>query len=131
MDRVDAILRFLGIAAETGSEDIRKIIRLMVDQKATFAAIDFSRDLHLDDHAKKITYQRIRRALRMGIVNLATMFTDYPENEILLEYANNLFEYQNVHIEIQRLRNEKVRHGQISIQHFFDGLLQESYHSPN
>lgn len=131
MDRVDSILRFLGIAAETGSEDIRKVIRLMVDQKITFAAVDFARDLHLTAHEKKIAYQRIRRALRVGITNLATMCTDYPENEILLEYANNLFEYQNVHIEIQRLHNQPVRHGQISIQHFFDGLLQESYHSPN
>lgn len=131
MDRVNSILRFLGIAAETGSEDIRKVIRLMVDQKLNFATVDFARDLHLTDHEKKITYQRIRRALRMGIANLATMCTDYPENEILLEYANNLFEYQNVHVEIQRLHNEKVRRGQVSIQHFFDGLLQESYHSPN
>ncbi len=127
MDHVDEVLRFLGIAAETGSKDIRKIIRVMIDQKITFSSLDYQRDFHISDHEKKITFQRIRRALRVGITNLATMCMDYPENDILLEYANNLFEYQNIHIEIQRLRNnEDVRRGQVSIQHFFDGLLQES-----
>ncbi|MDN3537535.1 DNA-binding domain-containing protein [Limosilactobacillus fermentum] len=62
----------------------------------------------------------------MGITNLATMCIDYPENDILLEYANNLFEYQNIHVEIQRLHHQDVRRGQVSIQRFFDGLLQES-----
>lgn len=126
MDHVDTVLRFLGIASETGSEDIRKIIRVMIDQKASFSSIDFQRDFHADDHEKKIAYQRIRRALRVGITNLATMCIDYPENDILLEYANNLFEYQNIHVEIQRLHHQDVRRGQVSIQRFFDGLLQES-----
>lgn len=126
MDHVDTVLRFLGIASETGSEDIRKIIRVMIDQKTSFSSIDFQRDFHADDHEKKIAYQRIRRALRVGITNLATMCIDYPENDILLEYANNLFEYQNIHVEIQRLHHQDVRRGQVSIQRFFDGLLQES-----
>lgn len=53
MDHVDTVLRFLGIASETGSEDIRKIIRVMIDQKASFSSIDFQRDFHADDHEKK------------------------------------------------------------------------------
>ncbi len=127
MNHVNEVLRFLGIAAENGSEDIRKIIRLMIDQNLNFGSVNFQRDLNMDSHEKKIVYQRIRRALRVGVTNIATMCTDYPENDILLEYANNLFEYQNVHIEIQRFKNDKIRRGQISIQHFFDGLLQESF----
>jgi two-component system response regulator YcbB len=63
----------------------------------------------------------------VGITNLAGMCNEYSENEILLEYANALFEYQNVYIEIQKMRHEDVPNGQISLQHFFDGLLQESH----
>ena len=88
MDRVNAILRFLGIASETGNKEILKIIRIMVDQNISFSSIDFQRDLGLDEHEKKIVYQRIRRALRVGITNLAGMCNEYSENEILLEYAN-------------------------------------------
>lgn len=127
MDHVDTVLRFLGIASETGSEDIRKIIRVMIDQKTSFSSIDFQRDFHADDHEKKIAYQRIRRALRVGITNLATMCIDYPDNEMLLDYANNLFEYQNIHVEMQHQNGKELERGQISLQHFFDGLLQEIY----
>ncbi len=47
----------------------------------------------------------------MGITNLAGMCNEYSENEILLEYANALFEYQNVYIEIQKMRHEDVPNG--------------------
>ncbi|MDD6421404.1 MAG: DNA-binding domain-containing protein, partial [Lactobacillus delbrueckii] len=68
-----------------------------------------------------------RRTLHIGIVNLATMCIDYPDNEMLLDYANNLFEYQNIHVEMQHQNGKELERGQISLQHFFDGLLQESY----
>jgi len=127
MDHVNEVLRFIGIASDTGSKDIRKIIRLMIDQNLSLNSINFERDFNITDHKKKVIYQRIRRELRVGVVNLAAMCMDYPENDILLEYANNLFDYQNIHIEIQRLKGKKIQRGQVSIQHFFDGLLQESF----
>ena len=67
------------------------------------------------------------RSFGTGIVNLATMCIDYPDNEMLLDYANNLFEYQNIHVEMQYQNGKELERGQISLQHFFDGLLQESY----
>lgn len=123
-DQINRTLRFLGISAENGSKDIRRIIRLMVDQNIEFNEVDFERDLNLTEHQKKVVYQRIRRAIKAGIANLAAMCIDYPENDVLLEYANNLFEYQNVHIEIQHLKNAGGVQSKVSIQHFFDGLLQ-------
>ena len=98
----------------------------MVDQKRGFSDIDFASVLHFDANTKKIVFQRIRRALKVGLNNLANMFLDYPENEILMEYANNLFGYKNVHNEVLKLKGVQNNGGQISLQHFFDGLLQES-----
>lgn len=126
VDRIKSILRFLGITAETGCQDIIRIISLMVDQKLGFSDIDFASVLHFDAHTKKIVFQRIRRALKVGLNNLANMFLDYPENEILMEHANNLFGYKNVHNEVLKLKGVQNNGGQISLQHFFDGLLQES-----
>lgn len=119
IEHVSDILRFLGIAAEPGSHDILKIIRLMVYQKLNFNDIDFERDLKFDDREKKNSLQRIRRTLKVGITNLAAMCIDYPENELLLEYANNLFEYKNIHVEIQRLNQEQPDNSQLSLPHFF------------
>lgn len=126
MDAVNSILRFLGILSETKNEDIIKIITVMVDQKITFSNINFDCDLHLGGHQKNIVFQRVRRVFRIGLTNLAIMCIDYPENDILLEYANALFEYKNIHNEIQRIENQNQEKIQISIQHFFDGLLNES-----
>ncbi|KRL63035.1 DNA-binding domain-containing protein [Lactobacillus psittaci] len=125
-DHIDEVLRFLGIASEPGIADIRKIINLMCDQDIEFSLINFERDLNLDNHAKKVIFQRIRRTLKVGITNLATMCIDYPENDILLDYANNLFEYKNIHNEIEALESEKCAKVEISLQHFFNGLLEES-----
>ncbi|ARR37314.1 DNA-binding domain-containing protein [Lactobacillus delbrueckii] len=127
IDHVTDTLRFLGIASEKGYEDIMKIIRLMVDKDMSFDQIDLEESFGISSREKKVIYQRIRRTLHIGIVNLATMCIDYPDNEMLLDYANNLFEYQNIHVEMQHQNGKELERGQISQQHFFDGLLQESY----
>lgn len=127
IDFVTDTLRFLGIAAEKGYDDIMRIIRLMVDKDQNFDQVDLENCLCINPKEKKVIYQRIRRALHIGIVNLATMCIDYPDNDMLLDYANNLFEYQNVHAEILHQNGTELERGQISLQHFFDGLLQESY----
>jgi two-component system, response regulator YcbB len=127
IDHVTDTLRFLGIASEKGYEDIMKIIRLMVDKDMSFDQIDLEESFGISSREKKVIYQRIRRTLHIGIVNLATMCIDYPDNEMLLDYANNLFEYQNIHVEMQHQNGKELERGQISLQHFFDGLLQESY----
>lgn len=127
IDHVTDTLRFLGIASEKGYNDIMKIIRLMVDKDMSFDQIDLEESFGINSREKKVIYQRIRRTLHIGIVNLATMCIDYPDNEILLDYANNLFEYQNIHLEMQHQNGKELERRQISLQHFFDGLLQESY----
>ncbi|GHN57234.1 chemotaxis protein CheY [Lactobacillus delbrueckii] len=127
IDHVTDTLRFLGIASEKGYDDIMKIIRLMVDKDMSFDQIDLEESFGINNREKKVIYQRIRRTLHIGIVNLATMCIDYPDNEMLLDYANNLFEYQNIHVEMQHQNGKELERRQISLQHFFDGLLQESY----
>jgi two-component system, response regulator YcbB len=127
IDYATDTLRFLGIASEKGYDDIMKIIRLMVDKDMSFDQIDLEESFGINSREKKVIYQRIRRTLHIGIVNLATMCIDYPDNEMLLDYANNLFEYQNIHVEMQHQNGKELERRQISLQHFFDGLLQESY----
>lgn len=126
-DHIAQVLRFLGIAAEAGIDDIMKICNIMCDQNIEFSQINFERDLHITEHDKRIIFQRIRRSLKVGISNLANMCIDYPENDILFDYANNLFEYRNIHSEMRKLNGENAKPVQISLQHFFNGLLQESY----
>lgn len=125
-DNVKSILRFLGITNGSGAQDITRIINVMIEQGITFDKINFHEIFRCDDHGKKIILQRIRRDLKTGLNNLAHMCIDYPENDIILEYANNLFEYKNVHNEMKIINGTASRGGQVSVKHFFNGLVQES-----
>ena len=127
MENVKSILRFLGITNGSGAQDITRIINVMIEQGITFDNINFHEIFRCDDHGKKIILQRIRRDLKTGLNNLAHMCIDYPENDIILEYANNLFEYKNVHNEMKIINDTASRGGQVSVKHFFNGLVPVSY----
>lgn len=99
---------------------------MMIERELDFEEINFEESYHCDKHGKKIIFQRVRRDIRAGLTNLAHMCIDYPENDIILEYANNLYEYKNVHNEIAYLQGQRQTGGQVSIKHFFNGLIQES-----
>lgn len=125
-ENVKSILRFLGITNGSGAQDINLIINVMIEQGISFEKVNFTEIFRCNDHGKKIILQRIRRDLKTGLNNLAHMCIDYPENDIILEYANNLFEYKNVHNEIEVINGKSKRSGQVSVKHFFNGLVQES-----
>lgn len=125
-ENVKSILRFLGITNGSGAQDINLIINVMIEQEISFEKVNFTEIFRCNDHGKKIILQRIRRDLKTGLNNLAHMCIDYPENDIILEYANNLFEYKNVHNEIEVINGKSKRGGQVSVKHFFNGLVQES-----
>jgi len=46
-------------------------------------------------------------------------------DEIVVEYANTLYEYKNVRSEMLYLEGERSTRGKISLKRFFDGLVQE------
>ncbi|MEY8442493.1 DNA-binding domain-containing protein [Lactobacillaceae bacterium 24-114] len=125
-ENIRSILRFLGITNGSGAQDITRIINVMVEQELAFEDVNFQEVFRCDDHGKKIILQRIRRDLKTGLNNLAHMCIDYPENDIILEYANNLFEYKNVHNEMLLINSKLPHGGQVSVKHFFNGLIQES-----
>ncbi|MBM7544468.1 two-component system response regulator YcbB [Weissella beninensis] len=125
-EKILSVLRFLGITSEKGVSDILAIAQLMIDKNLTFREINFNTLYHIDDHEKKILFQRIRRAIKVGLRNLATLLLDDMGDELVIEYANALYEYKNVCIESQFLQNKRLTGGKVSLKHFFDGLVQES-----
>ncbi|MCP9333562.1 response regulator [Lentilactobacillus hilgardii] len=124
-ERILSILRFLGMTSEAGSSDILAIAQMMLEQHLTFREIDFNKAYHIDYREKKILFQRIRRAIKTGLTNLATLCMDDMDNEVVIEYANSLYEYKNVRNEMQFLRGTRQTGGKTSLRHFFDGLLNE------
>lgn len=124
-EKTMSILRFLGITSEAGSADILLISKLMNEQNLRFNELNFNDIYQINDREKKVLLQRIRRAVKTGLINLANMFLDGLDDEISLEYANALYEYKNVRHEIDYLQGKRAVGGKISLKHFFDGLIQE------
>jgi len=124
-EKILSILRFLGITSEAGSSDILAIAQVMLDQNISFRDIDFNATYHIDDREKKIMFQRIRRAIKTGLTNLANISLDGMGDEIVVEYANTLYEYKNVRSEMLLLEGTRTTGGKTSLKRFFDGLVQE------
>jgi len=125
-EKMLAVLRFLGITSENGSSDILAITQIMVNQEIAFRDIDFETQYNINTCEKKILFQRIRRAIKTGLTNLAELFLDDMGDELVVEYANSLYEYRNVRTEAQYLKGDRTSGGKVSLKHFFDGLAQES-----
>lgn len=124
--KVRSILGFLGITSEAGYADILNISQVMIEQNISFQSINFDQQFALDSHEKKIIFQRVRRAIKKGMVNLANLCQDDFDNELTIECANTLYGYKNIHKEILFLQRKSSTGGKVSLKQFFDGLVMQA-----
>ena len=125
-DRVTAILKALGMSSERGTADLLKIIKLMQVHHQHYRSLDLTESLGVSNHEKKIIEQRMRRAIKVGLVNLSNQLIDNPYDDQLSRHANNLFGYENVHAQMLHQQGKQLTGGRITIQKFMDGLLDEN-----
>lgn len=125
-ERANLILKALGMGSERGSADILKVVTLMGTIDNNYRNLDLIHQLSISNHEKKVMEQRMRRAMKVGLTNLANQLIDSPYDDQLREYANALFGYENVHSEMLYQQNKQTTGGRITIQLFMDGLLDES-----
>ncbi|VTS13751.1 YcbB domain protein [Streptococcus pseudoporcinus] len=127
LEKIRSILSYLGITAEAGYADIMTICKLMLTHNISFEKVNFEQHLSIDAHCQKIMLQRVRRAVKKAMINIAHLCLDDFENEITLQYANALFGYQNIHLEIQVIQEESFQGGKIVLRKFFDELIVQSH----
>ncbi len=97
---------------------------MMTDQNTSFQDLDLRETYQISDQERKVLFQRLRRAIRTGLANLANMYLDDMGDEIITEYANSLYEYKNVRTEMLFLQGKRSSGGKVSVQHFLNGLVQ-------
>ncbi|GFE42945.1 DNA-binding domain-containing protein [Streptococcus canis] len=129
LDKIQSMLSYLGITAEAGYTDIMTICNLMLEYTISFEQIDFEKHLSLDAHAQKMMLQRVRRAVKKAMVNIAHLCINDFENDISLQYANALFGYQNIHLEMQVIQKQGLQGGKVSLRKFFDELIVQSHNA--
>ena len=123
INKARRILGSIGMLGETGTKDIVAIMEILIKDGGHYESKN-----SIDSYAKsldadaKIVRQRIRRAIKKGLTNLASLGVEDYYNETFSDYGNTLFDFEAVRMEMDLLRGKGDVGGSPSIDKFFEGL---------
>lgn len=126
MKKIRHILNSLGMAGEKGTQDIIRVCEFLTEDQIQMNRLDFANCPFLKGGQKKIILQRIRRAIRIGLTNVASLGLHDYDDSVFLVYANSLFDFTNVRNEMNYIQGKSGYGGKVSVHKFLEGLLQES-----
>lgn len=119
---VKKILGSIGMLGESGSKDILNVFEFLskahqsYDNKSTLNL--YAESIGEDPKSVK---QRIRRAIKRGLTNVASLGIEDYYSDTYSEY-NVLFSFEAVRMEMELLRNKAEFGGRPSIDLFFEGI---------
>lgn len=122
MKKIKYLLKVIGILGENGSEDILKVCEYSLkheEENIKLCILRYCEKAGLD---AKILKQRIRRAAKKGLSNLAAMGVEDYYNETF-QYHCSLFEFENVRAEMDYIRGKRTDSGKVNVEKFIEGLL--------
>ena len=123
LTRTRRILGTIGMLGEAGTKDIMAVTEMMVlsgEKYETKKTLDkYSESLDSDP---KMVKQRIRRAIKKGLTNVASLGIEDFYDDSFSNYAHTLFSFEAVRSEMDLLRGKSQYGGSPSIDKFFEGL---------
>lgn len=123
LNKIKHVLGLLGMLGEKGTNDILKIGLYILENNISFSQCNLEgMESYLNDNPQ-IVKQRIRRAIKGGMVNVANMGIEDYSNEVFNSYASVLFDFASVKAEMDYINGKSKIGGKISINKFFDGLM--------
>lgn len=117
------LLGVLGMLGERGTQDILEICRLSVRKENDNLDECIAAYCGERDESEKIVKQRIRRAAKKGLRNMAHMGIEDSYSEVYQNYAQLVFDFENLRKEMDFLRETGDEEGKVNIYHFMEGLL--------
>lgn len=123
MSKIKKILASVGMLGESGTKDIINVCALLEKD-----GLDYDSKTTLNDYATsigedpKIVKQRIRRAVKRGLVNVASLGIEDYYNDSFNQYSHTLFNFDTVRSEMDLIRGKSPYGGKPSIDSFFEGL---------
>ena len=122
--RIKRVLQRLGILSESGSQDIINAALYLIENKQSTADITII-DLcgYISSENAKIVEQRMRRAAAVGMKNIAHIGIEDYMNEIFTEYSNGLYNFDQLKIEMDYIREKSKKRGKVNLKKFIDGII--------
>ncbi|MFF5996982.1 response regulator [Lysinibacillus sp. KU-BSD001] len=136
-DHIQLILNDMGIVGEVGSEDITKIVELLISEKHHLAPLPPLKELYEqlamitkstpDDIAKesKAIEQRIRRTILAAMINLANLgIVDYTNSEFEY-YAPRYFDLTDIRQLMHQIELSGERKAKVNIKKFIQVIYSD------
>lgn len=116
------ILRNLGLLGDAGMKDILDSVEYMMQHPEEADSISLKELCNAISSNPRTCEQRLRRTVFNGMVNLAHMGLEDYGNEIFMEYASNLYNFEQVRKEMNCIRTDSGVHGNAKVKSFLTSL---------
>lgn len=121
--KIKHILGMLGMLGEKGTTDIIRICLYLMENKLNISECNWEDLENPSGDNPQIVKQRVRRAIKDGLTNIANLGIEDYSNDTFQIYANVLFDFANVKAEMDHIKGTKKAGGKISINKFIEGLI--------
>lgn len=121
--KVQYILNRLGMSGEKGGDDIMRICQYLHSNKRPISQVSIGQLCEILSDAPKNMEQRIRRAIAVGMANLAHLGIEDFMNDTFTSYSSTLFPFEEIRAEMDYIRGKRKYGGKVSIKKFIDSLM--------
>ncbi|XVG95536.1 DNA-binding domain-containing protein [Eubacteriales bacterium KG127] len=123
IQEIKALLGMLGMSGEKGTTDILAICQYLINNNCDYSKIVLEEVAESKGDSSKNMEQRIRRAMKKGLTNVASIgLSDYG-NDIFQVYANYVFDFRSINEEMECIKGNNQNGGRVAIPKFIYGLM--------
>ena len=117
------ILNRLGMSGEKGGDDILRICQYLHSNNRPISQVSIGQLCEILSESPKNMEQRVRRAIAVGMSNLAHLGIEDFMNETFTSYSSTLFPFEEIRSEMDFIRGKRKYGGKVSIKKFIDSLM--------
>ena len=120
---ISMFLGMLGMNGEKGTADILALCQYLIKKGESYNKKALEEVAQSRGDTSKNMEQRMRRAIKKGLSNVASIgLSDYG-NDIFQLYANYVFDFKSIKDEMECIEGRNENGGRVAIPKFVEGLL--------
>lgn len=120
---INVFLGLLGMLGEKGTSDILSVCQYLIEHNEEYSKSVLTQVAAERLETSKNLEQRMRRAIKKGLANVANLGIDDYSNEVFQVYANYVFDFKNIKDEMDFIKGSSSGGGRVNISKFIEGLL--------
>lgn len=126
LKEIKYLLGMLGMLGEKGTNDVIHICEYLINAEADYNNMTILKICEQLNENPKILKQRIRRAIKKGLTNMAYIGLEDSYSDIFQNYSNVFFDFESVKREMDYIRKRSSSGGQVNIDKFIERLMLHS-----